>query len=175
MSSFLTHSLATAAIAQKLAKDHLQLRDASDHFVAGLLHDFGKVVFLQFEPVTYAKILKEACQNGRPLADVEVKYTGISSAELGGMLAESWQLPQELVDCIRMHTDCNEQSSDLVLSVAAANTMAKAMGLGDSGNPVVGEFDSFMSRRLGCDLETMIEQMHDLPTEIQLIQGVVQG
>ncbi len=175
MSSFLTHSLATAAIAQKLAKDYLQLRDASDHFVAGLLHDFGKVVFLQFEPVTYAKILKEARQNGRPLADVEMKYTGISSAALGSMLAESWQLPQELVDCIRMHADCNEQSSDLVLSVAVANTMAKAMGLGDSGNPVVGEFEGFMSRRLGHDLETMIEQMHDLPTDIQLIQGVVHG
>jgi len=175
MSSFLAHSLATAAVAQRLARDNLLIRDASDHFVAGLLHDFGKVVFVQFEPTTYSKILQEAELSERPLAQVEVEQMGISSAEVGGMLAESWQLPAALVDCIRMHASCDEQSSDLTITVAAANTVVKAMKLGNSGNPAAEVFPEFICRRLHADMDTIIEQMHDLPEELELMQSTVGG
>jgi len=175
MSSFLTHSLATAAVAQHLARDSLHIRDASDHFVAGLLHDFGKVVFVQFEPTTYAKILHMAQQSRQPLAQVEVEQMGVSSAEVGGMLAENWHLPAALVECIRTHGGCGEQSSDLMVTVAAANTVVKAMKLGDSGNPVVGQFPDFIRRRLQADLDAVMEQMHDLPDEVELMQSAVRG
>jgi len=175
MSDFLTHSLATAAVAQRLAKENLHIRDASDHFVAGLLHDFGKAVFIQFEPTTYSKVLQQAQRSGCSLAETELEIMGVSSAEVGGMLAESWKLPPELVDCIQMHACADAQSSNLVLSVGAANTVVKAMKLGACGNPVVGEFPDFMCRRLDADLATVISQMHDVPSEIMMIQSTVKG
>jgi len=175
MTAFLTHSLATATMAQRLARDFLQLRDVSEHFVAGLLHGFGKAVFVQFEPATYAMVLNEAREKQLPLSQVEIKRMGISYAEVGAMLAENWQLPPALIDCIRTHVDCNEQSSDITLTVAAANTVVKAMNLGDSGNPYVGDFREFVCRRLGMDLEGVIAKMDRLPDEVQNIQSVVQG
>jgi HD-like signal output (HDOD) protein len=175
ISSFLTHSLGTAAVAQRLAKGNLQIKDASDYFVAGLLHDFGKAVFVQYKPTTYAKILREARKSNSSLAQLEVEHMGVSNAEVGAMLADSWQLPPVLAECIRTHAACNEQSSDLTISVAAANTVVKNMKLGDSGNPNIGYFPDFICRRLGSDLETVIAQMQDLPKELQSIQGMVRG
>lgn len=175
MSAFLTHSLATAAVAQRLARDNLHISNASNHFVAGLLHDFGKTVLVQFEPVMYAKILQKAHQSGRFLAHVEIEHMGVSSAEVGGMLAESWKLPEALVDCIRMHKCCDERSSDLTLSVAAASSVVKTMKLGDNGDPVVGDFPDFMCQRLESDMETVVKKMRKLPQEVQLIQDVVGG
>jgi len=175
ISSFLTHSLGTAAVAQRLARECLQIRDASDYFVAGLLHDFGKAVFIQYEPSTYAKVLREAGKSDTSLEQLEVEQMGVSNAEVGAMLADSWQLPSVLVECIRTHASCDEQSSNLTLSVAAANTVVKNMKLGDSGNPEIGYFPDFICQRLGSDLETVIAQMQDLPEELQGFQSIVRG
>jgi len=175
ISSFLTHSLGTAAVAQRLARENMQIKDASDYFVAGLLHDFGKAVFVEYKPSIYSKILQEARQSSSSLAELEIERIGVSNAQVGAMLAERWQLPPVLVECIHMHAACDEQSSDLTISVAAANTVVKNMKLGESGNPDIGCFPDFICQRLGSDLETVIAQMQDLPKEIQTIQGVVRG
>ena len=77
MSAFLTYSLGTAAIAQRLARENLHLRDASDHFVAGLLHDFGKAVLVQFESATYVRVVQKAHRDQRELAEVEEEEKGV--------------------------------------------------------------------------------------------------
>ncbi|NWF38642.1 HDOD domain-containing protein [Mariprofundus sp. NF] len=175
MSKFLTHSLATASVAQWLARNQLNIRDASDHFVAGLLHDFGKAVFIQFEPVTYGKIITEAKEKNLPLALVEMERLGVSSAEVGAMLAESWQLPEPLVDCIRTQVNCSEGSSNLALSVAAASSVVKAMHLGDNGDPYVGDFSEVMHNRLHCNLEDVVAQMDGLQEEVDKLLNMVRS
>ena len=175
VSAFLTHSIATALISQRLAKNYLHIKDTSDYFVAGLVHDFGKAVLVQYEPKSYAAILREAKAKKRPLAEIEVEKFGVSHAEVGAMLAESWDLPVLLVDSIRTYATCNENSSDLALAVATANIVAKNMKLGDGGNPCAGDLPAFIQRRLDADLETIIQQMSGLTDEIQTMKGMVQG
>jgi len=175
VSSFLTHSIATALISQRLAKNFLHIKDASDYFVAGLVHDFGKAVLIQFEPKTYAEVLREAKEKQCPLIQIEVEKIGVSNTEVGAMLAESWQLPKSLVDSIRSFASCDETSSDLTLVVAAANIVAKHMGLGDGSNPCTGELPEFICQRLGSDLESLVQQMGGLQDEIQAMKGMVQG
>jgi len=175
MPAFLTHSLATATVAQRLAKDFLHIRDVSDHFVAGLLHDFGKVVFVQFDPKTYASILNEAREKQSPLSQVEMERMGVTCAETGAVLAETWKLPDALIECIRTHMDCNEESSDLTFTVAAANMIVKSMKVGNSGDPYVGVFQDFMCVRLGMSLEEIIAKMPTLPEDVNAIQNMVQG
>lgn len=47
---FLEHSFATAVICKILAeRQGISLLESSDYFIAGLLHDFGKVVFAEFK------------------------------------------------------------------------------------------------------------------------------
>jgi len=175
MASFLTHSIATASVAQHLAKNVLKLRDASDHFVGGLLHDFGKAVLIQFEPTTYSRVIRQARERQLPLSQVELEELGMSSSEVGAMLAESWQFPDVLVDCIRGQLDYNGESSDLILTVAAANTVVKTMQLGDNGDPCPGEFSDMMKERLDCDIETVINDMQGLQDEVRGLINMVQG
>jgi len=175
MPAFLIHSLATASVAQRLAKDFLRLRDVSDHFVAGLLHDFGKVVFVQMNPTTYASVLNEAREKQAPLPQIEMERMGVTCAEAGAMLAETWQLPTTLIDCIRTHVDCTEESSDITFTVAAANMIVKSMSLGDSGDPHIGVFQDFMHERLGMSIEEIVAKMGSLPEEVHDMQNMVQG
>ena len=172
---FLTHSIATALIAQRLAKHFLNLKDSSDYFVAGLVHDFGKAVMVQYEPKEYAAALREAKKKGCSLAEVEMEKFGFSNTEVGAMLAENWHLPDHLVESIRTHAICDENASDLTIVVAAANVVAKRMKLGDGGNPDAGELPACARRRLGSSLEDIIERMGSLPDEIQIMKGMVQG
>jgi len=175
LSAFLTHSLATAAVAQRLAKEVLKIRDASDYFVAGLLHDFGKAVLIQFEPTTYARVLQQARDEQLPLAQVEMEQLGLTSAEVGAMLAESWQLPQELVDCIRGHIDCNDESSDLTVTVAAANIVVRSMKLGANGDPYVDGFSEPIKNRLQCELADVVSSMESLPGEVSKLLTMVRS
>ena len=173
--SFLTHSIATALIAQRLAKNYLGVKDTSDYFVAGLVHDFGKAVMVQFEPKGYAAVLREAKKRECSLAKVEMEKYGFSNTEVGAMLAQNWHLPEPLVESIRAHAICDDSSSDLAIVVAAANVVAKQMKLGDGGNPDPGSLPACARRRLGVDLEEIIEHMGSLPDEIQIMKGMVQG
>jgi len=175
MNAFLTHSLATASVAQYLAKNALKTRDASDHFVGGLLHDFGKAVLIQFEPTIYAKVIGQAREQQVPLSQIEFEELGITSAEVGAMLAESWQLPEELVNCIRGQLDSDEDSSDLILTVAAANTVVKTMQLGDNGDPCTGEFTAAMKGRLNCELDDVVADLQGLEDEVQGLLNMVQN
>src|SRR5574343_1448600 len=47
---YLLHSLATANLSKKIAAKFADDADPMDCFIAGLLHDFGKLLFAQFMP-----------------------------------------------------------------------------------------------------------------------------
>ncbi len=173
MESFLTHSLATAFAAQQLARDCLHLKDVSDHFIAGLLHGFGKMLFIQLDPGRYAQVLGDVKQKRCALANAEIEHLGMTYAEVGAMLADNWQLPSPLVDCIRMHVNCDSGASDMTVTVAAANLVVTAMGLGESGDTEVAEFPDCIQQRLGVNLSTVCEQMQGLQAEVEQIQCMV--
>ncbi|MBV5276635.1 HDOD domain-containing protein, partial [bacterium] len=62
-SRYLLHSHTTASVARQLAQ-RLPLADVHDCFIAGLLHDFGKVVVAQFMPQEFRKALEMSLWQG---------------------------------------------------------------------------------------------------------------
>ncbi|MDX8394871.1 MAG: HDOD domain-containing protein [Mariprofundaceae bacterium] len=173
--SFLTHALATAFAAQRLAKDTLKLKNGGDHFIAGLLHGFGKMLLIQLEPVRYTQVLQVSKASERAVVCVEIEQLGVNYAEVGAVLAESWQLPRSLSDCIRSHVDCDTTSSDMSITVAAAAILATRIGLGESGEQPLEAWPDCIVQRLGCDLESMIAKMPTLTEDVQQMQGVLGG
>lgn len=135
--SFLLHSLSTALIVKRLA-ERLQLPscECSDYFVAGLLHDFGKLVFAECLPEAFNRALIDSNSRQVPLQAAERNYLGIDHAQLGKMLAEKWRFAESVIDAIEHHHDAYGDNP-MRDSVAAANQISKWMRLGDGGNPVI--------------------------------------
>ncbi|MBZ0090996.1 MAG: HDOD domain-containing protein [Sulfuricellaceae bacterium] len=158
---YLLHSLTTAAIAKKLA-ERFDDTDPMDSYIAGLLHDFGKVVFAQFMPEEFKTALEESRQSATPLHRVLHRSIGADHTVVGSMLAEKWQFSPHLIAAIRHHHSPLLNDGNLMACVFAANEISKKMEFGFSGNPCVEELPSTLAARLGGSLDEVIASLGDL-------------
>lgn len=117
MGEFWMHSLLTAGISRQIAGEKSQ-DDVilSNSFVGGLLHDIGKIVFVQFMPEEFGQCIIAADQTGRPLYELEVERIGTDHAALGALVAKRWQLPERLCHVIHSHHDITEHSPTSTLN-----------------------------------------------------------
>ena len=166
---YLLHSLATAGLAKQLA---LKVDDADpmDCFIAGLLHDFGKVVFAQFMPHEFRQAL-ETCQTKHTsLHSALQDIIGADHVVVGAMLVEKWRFAPHLIEAIRHQHIANYKDTDMTACVFAANQIAKKLGFGFAGNPVVDEFPAAVQKRLGGTMDAVIASMGDLNSLFQEAQ-----
>lgn len=72
-------------------------------YVAGLLHDIGKLLLDQYMMQDYERIISMMQTPGARLWEVEEKLFGINHAVAGGMIASQWNFPAALVEAIQYH------------------------------------------------------------------------
>ncbi len=162
-SNFLLHSLSTAAISKMLAERiGLSAIECSDCFVAGLLHDFGKVVFAEFMPDEFKLALEKSKEQQLPLHQTELEFIGLSHTQAGKMLAEKWELSETLIDAIAHHHDLGPSQNALRDCVFAANQISKHMQFGDGGNPLIEDFPESIVTRFGLNLTTLCDALGNL-------------
>jgi putative nucleotidyltransferase with HDIG domain len=174
---YLLHSLTTAAIA-KLLGGRLTGIDPMDCYIAGLLHDFGKVVFAQFLPNDFNHAMLKSFRENISLHVAEEQIIGVDHTVVGSMLAEKWQFPPTLVDCIRNHHTPDSEDSAIWASVYAANQISKKMAFGDSGNPCIEALPPSVCNRFGGDIDDIIASLGDLSKiaeEAQIFSQVEAG
>lgn len=162
-SNFLLHSLTTAAISKMLAERiGLSSTECGDCFVAGLLHDFGKVVFAEFMPDEFKLALEKSKEQQLPLHQTELEFIGLNHTQAGKMLAEKWELSAPLIDAIAHHHDLGHNKNVLRDCVFAANQISKHMQFGDSGNPLIAPFPESIVARFGLPLIALCDTLGDL-------------
>ncbi len=96
------HSLATAKIARQVAKE-VTYADCEGAYVAGLLHDIGKLLLDQFVLEDYLEIVRVMQERQIAVWQAEQEMFGIDHARVGGMIAVKWNLPNKLVNAIQYH------------------------------------------------------------------------
>jgi putative nucleotidyltransferase with HDIG domain len=158
---YLLHSLATAGLAKQLAS-RLDDADPMDCFIAGLLHDFGKVVFAQFMPNEFRTALTTSQVTGDPLYATLQKQIGVDYFVVGAMLVEKWRFAPHLIETIRHQHPANFKDTDMIACVFGANQICKKMKFGFGGNLFLDEFPPSVQRRLGGNLDETITSMGDL-------------
>ncbi len=158
---YLLHSLATAAIAKQLA---LKVDDADpqDCFIAGLLHDFGKVVLAQFMPKEFRAALQGSQEHGISLHLALRSVLGVDHAVVGAMLVEKWRFAPLLVETIRHQYGPELADSSMIACVFGANQISKKLNFGFAGNSLVEEFPPAVAKRLGGSLDEVIAALGDL-------------
>ena len=126
----LRHSLACASAAQALAK-RTKYRGMEEAFVAGLLHDIGKVVMNTYQRNQFGEVLTQV-MSGMTYSEAERAVFGFDHAEAGGCLLERWNLPPSLVSAVRHHHAPLQAPGDSPLPclVHAADAVCVTLGVG---------------------------------------------
>ncbi len=132
---FWAHSIGAGVSAKLLGEvKGLPVMEREELFLAGLLHDLGKVPFGD----EYIDVLNRAKNEQLPLRDVELDLMGIDHQEVGLMIAEKWKLNQVITSCIGSHHDIDsfkEEGGQQVALVALGNLYTNILDHGFAGNP----------------------------------------
>ncbi len=169
-SEFWRHCLSTAVAARMIGRHRgVAAGDLETYFIAGLVHDLGKVVLMNAEPEAYTEVLAEAAALGLLLSFAESARFDCDHTRIGGVLARRWHLGPEVVDTIEGHHGGPRalESNDVLRSVVVANNVAKRLAHGRSGNPVIEETEREMVERLALDAEILARIEASLPGEIE--------
>jgi putative nucleotidyltransferase with HDIG domain len=131
------HSQRTAAIAGALPLAP-ELREAA--FLAGLLHDVGKLVLASTMPDAYCAVLAKMNDQGSTQAEAEEQLLGISHAEIGAYLLGLWGINDLVVEAIAHHhhpTRVSHPDLDCSIAVYLADLLAKELEI--HANDLQGE------------------------------------
>ena len=104
MRSFWRHSVACGTAARLLA-GQVNGKNEERFFVAGLLHDIGRLVMIKHSPGHYLAMLRRMDANNEPISNAERAVWGFSHEELAGALLRQWRFPAVLETSIRLHHD----------------------------------------------------------------------
>ena len=125
---FWNHNLATALTAKVLSQ-YLLTDGAKGVFLAGLMHDVGKLLILQQHVDNYEATVKKGLASGVESTVSEVSVYPYDHTHVGRMLAERWRFSQELIDVIAgHHKEWSELSKDSLVSVVKLSDMIVHVG-----------------------------------------------
>lgn len=128
LEDFWRHSI-YCGIAARLLHEAIDARKGESGFIAGLLHDIGRLLVFNQQPQEAHRAFLLGLSNPQTVdpLQAEREVLGFDHAQVGGTLAERWKLPEALHACIRYHHEPDLAPSEHGLAVAVvhiANTVA---------------------------------------------------
>ena len=132
---FWQHCIGTAILTREVIGALRPTTDEVD-YVAGLIHDVGKIAMASACPEHFAAIYSSKGNPDQPLRECERRVLGFDHAELGAMYLQSHNLPDALVDVARFHHEPERaaHNANLVAAVQIADLMVRHAGIGHSGD-----------------------------------------
>jgi len=142
--TFWLHSISTGAAA-KVISEHLKSKYTEEAFIGGLLHDLGKVVLSHCAKDEFRNVIKYREDHNCLLVEAEKAVLNVTHQEMGGWVAERWNLPKDLAATIQYHhaprlAGLYEETASIV---HLADIICRALGSGSGGDnriPVVADY-----------------------------------
>jgi putative nucleotidyltransferase with HDIG domain len=171
---FWAHSIGVG-IATRMIGSAIGEKDLENYFLAGILHDIGKLLFFEFTPQEYLKVLEIVEKKKCLIREAEDSVFGIDHSTAGKLLAEKWKMPQGIQDTIKYHHTgwVEKENNTIIASVHLGDIIARSLELGYPGdklipqpNPKIWEmlklpqgFISIMSKGLQEEYNDMVKLM----------------
>jgi putative nucleotidyltransferase with HDIG domain len=134
--SFWQHCIATAIITREITNVTGIAADEAD-YVAGLVHDVGKIVMAAAFPEQFAEVNRRVKAGEASQLLAEKIVLGMDHTELGAIYLEHHHLPPVMVETARHHHEPSRAAAyaNIVASVQLADLLVRHAEIGDSGNP----------------------------------------
>ena len=132
---FWQHCIGTAILTREVTTSiHSQSEDAD--YVAGLVHDVGKIVMAWAFPDHFSEIHRQAAASGRNLVEIENEILGIDHCELGARYLERNRLPELMINSARYHHQPEKatQYPQVIAAVQIADLLIRSEKIGVSGD-----------------------------------------
>ena len=149
------HSLA-AALGSRIIAEKIDTEGVEDAFIAGLLHDAGKIIL---DPYIFEreKSFKKALRNGQPtIIEAEKEILGFDHAEVMSRAIRFWRYPENQSTAIRYHHyPSRAENSELAFIVHLADFIAKEAGFKSEEGVLQTEIDPQTLGHLGFQQEDL--------------------
>src|SRR5882724_3725446 len=134
---FWQHSIGTAILTREVISTVQTPNDEAD-YVAGLVHDVGKIVMAWSFPDHFSEIHRQAVQGTEELTKIEMEILGMDHAELGALYLERHRLPDVMIRTARFHhhPEKVDRYEHVIASVQIAEFLLRSEKIGCSGNYV---------------------------------------
>ncbi len=178
------HCVATGVFARLFASE-FRLFVNGNFYLAGLMHDVGKIVLDRFFHDAYLEVMRIASTENILMTDAEIKVIGESHDTVGKWLLEAWGLPSIYVEVAGCHHSALTASGEnrmMVALIALADEMARLRGFGFGrygGGDVLEETEAFgiivqqAPHVTNGDLAEFIKDLDRIDSDIAEIEKVM--
>jgi putative nucleotidyltransferase with HDIG domain len=142
--AFWEHSICVGTAAKIIASiPELDLKNKDEFFVAGLMHDIGKIPLINCFPENYAIMEKAVKEDGVAIIRAENKFLGVNHSQVGKKIADKWGIAGSIYETICHHHfpfTADVENTQVVQIVALADIFAKTLEKKDT-NELTEEAD----------------------------------
>jgi putative nucleotidyltransferase with HDIG domain len=158
MASFWRHSVYCGVVARLLAS-HCRVLHSERLFVAGLLHDVGRLAMMNRAPELAKEALIKAQTDRIFPEQAEFELFGFTHADVGRVLLQQWNMPSALCETVACHHDiakAEEAKLDTAI-VHIANVITNRTELSIEEGDLVPEIDPQAWQITGLSEEEIAE------------------
>lgn len=157
------HSLATAIGARLLAQ-RVNYPYREEAYIAGLLHDIGKLIFDRYLQGQYGEVIEYATFNEVAFVEAEAHVLGYDHAQIGGLVIAAWDLPARFVEAVATHHTPSSAKDfpELAYIVHLANALTLSLGLDVGGDGLMMMVDAEAITKLNLDAGQIDELISDM-------------
>jgi len=155
------HNLFCAVIAKSLAEQLSQLH-VERFFVAGLLHDIGRLIMFQGLPEETHQAIDIARTSGENMLHIEQSMLGFTHTDVGARIVSQWKLPSNIIEVVAFHhTPAKAKQFPLETSVIhLANNLASIIDPDSNLAGTILPLDTHAIDVLGLD-NSVLQTIHD--------------
>lgn len=170
------HSVAVGVASKILGREiGVEKKYLETYFIAGLIHDIGKLLFDQYQPTTYKMIIEKIYKRGGYFYKEEKKLFTYDHGNLGSILCRKWKLGDNLVNVVELHHSEEQNRDQLTVAVRLADVYLNRIGepygmIG--GNDVYNETDF---KKIGLNEEKLNRIFQGLNEEFEKATIFIKG
>jgi len=175
LEGFWLHSIACGAASLSIAKQ-IGNTEKEECFIAGLIHDLGKLIMCRYLPKEFNLALKDCSDKERLLYESELELFSETHQEVGGFLTERWNLPVNLQNAVKYHHN-PLPTHEYYLTTAivhCADILVRAMDFGNGGDAKVPAVSEHVWKSLGLDSIDIAVLLESIQQEVERASVFIQ-